>query len=110
MGDRDRGLQPERTELAWRRTALSAGVLSLISARVLPVALGHPGWALLGAVGLLGAGAVWLASQRRFRQAPGDPRPGVPMPSGGAGLLLCTAIGFTLLGIGGAAVLVHTIR
>lgn len=108
MDARDPGLQPERTELAWRRTALSAGVLSLVAARVLPAALGHPGWAMLGVVGLLGAGAVWLASQRRFRRAPDDPR--TPVPSGGGGLLLGTALGFALLGIGGAVVLVHTIR
>lgn len=47
----DPGLQPERTELAWRRTALVVVVGGLLAARLMPTLLGDPWWALCGAVG-----------------------------------------------------------
>ncbi len=57
IGPADPGLQPERTALAWRRTALALVGLSLGSARVTWQLVG--GWSLL----LSGAGAAvgaWL--------------------------------------------------
>ena len=63
----DPGLQPERTELAWRRTALALGAGSLVALRLLPVAFGHPAWAFLGVAGLAIAAALWLAARRRYR-------------------------------------------
>ena len=65
----DPGLQPERTELAWRRTALAIAVGSLISMRVLPVMLGSALWILAGVAGLLVAGALWIAARARYRAA-----------------------------------------
>jgi uncharacterized membrane protein YidH (DUF202 family) len=62
----DAGLQPERTELAWRRTALALGVGSLIALRMLPAALGNPWWTLAGAAGLLTAALLWVAARRRY--------------------------------------------
>ena len=62
----DPGLQPERTALAWRRTALTLLASSLIAARILAELLGT--WAAL--LGLLGAiMAAWLlaAVHRRYR-------------------------------------------
>ena len=47
---RDPGLQPERTELSWRRTLLALAVGALVSVRVLPPVLGA--WTI--ATGLLG--------------------------------------------------------
>lgn len=63
----DPGLQPERTELAWRRTALALGAGSLVALRLLPVAFGHPAWAFGGVAGLAMAATLWLAARRRYR-------------------------------------------
>lgn len=64
----DPGLQPERTELAWRRTALAIGVGSLVTLRLLPVALGSAWWVAIGLGGLLVAVALWVGGRRRMRQ------------------------------------------
>lgn len=61
----DPGLQPERTALAWRRTALSLAVGSMVSLRVLPEALNHSGWMVLGLCGVLGSGLLWVYAGRR---------------------------------------------
>ncbi|WP_338315605.1 DUF202 domain-containing protein [Streptomyces bohaiensis] len=47
-GPRDPAAQPERTALAWRRTALAFAVVTLFAWRV-PAAMGSPGGATLGA-------------------------------------------------------------
>lgn len=63
----DPGRQPERTALAWQRTALAFLVLALASARLAWPALG--GWALLPA-SAVGAGAIGLlvAARRRYHR------------------------------------------
>ncbi|MCS3842368.1 DUF202 domain-containing protein [Microbacterium sp. AK031] len=63
----DPGLQPERTELAWRRTALAIGLGSLVTLRLLPAALGSPWWVLVGVLGLLVAVTLWVAGRRRMQ-------------------------------------------
>lgn len=63
----DAGLQPERTALAWRRTALAVAVASLAALRILPEVLGL--WALIPAA--LGAGVSFVAlllTHRRYRR------------------------------------------
>lgn len=63
----DAGLQPERTALAWRRTALAVAVVSLAALRILPEVLGS--WALIPAA--LGAGVSFVAlvlTHRRYRR------------------------------------------
>lgn len=63
----DAGLWPERTALAWRRTALAVAVGSLMALRVLPEILGP--WALIPAA--LGAGVSFVAlvlTHRRYRR------------------------------------------
>lgn len=61
----DPGLQPERTALAWRRTALALFVGSLVAMRILPEVLG--GWAvILGLAGVVSAGGVLWAVHRRY--------------------------------------------
>ena len=63
----DPGLQPERTLLAWRRTALSIVVGSLVTARLLYPQLGI-GAVILGVVGASGGLAVHLLAGRRLRR------------------------------------------
>jgi uncharacterized membrane protein YidH (DUF202 family) len=62
----DPGLQAERTSLAWRRTALSVAVGSLIALRVLPPQLGALGYAV-GLLGLLWSVDLALTARRRYR-------------------------------------------
>ena len=100
----DPGLQPERTALAWRRTALSLLVASLGAARILPTQLGA------GAVVLGLAGAVWAVvihhlAGRRARRATtrlldiGD----LAHPDSAGRLLAGTAAVAVVLGLGGLA-------
>lgn len=63
----DPGLQPERTELAWRRTALALGVGSLVAMRLIPAAFGNAWWVLVGAAGLVVSGIMWVWARRRYR-------------------------------------------
>ena len=74
----DPGLQPERTELAWRRTALALALLSLVSMRLLPEAFGSEWWALVGAAGLVVAGQRGIGGgARRDHRARPEPACGV---------------------------------
>lgn len=50
--------------MAWRRTLLSAAVVSLASLRLLPNAIGGAG-IVLPAIALLGLAALWVAASRR---------------------------------------------
>ena len=63
----DPGLQPERTALAWRRTALALVVGSLLGLRALPPILGPVGIAVAGA-GVAVALTVLALSHRRHRR------------------------------------------
>lgn len=64
----DAGLQPERTALAWSRTALSMVVGGAVGVRVLPTLLGPVG--LVVALAVVVAGAVLgLVARRRVDRA-----------------------------------------
>jgi uncharacterized membrane protein YidH (DUF202 family) len=89
-GDRpfDPGLQPERTALAWRRTALALVVGSLLGLRVLPALLGWPGL-VVAAAGVATALVVLASAHRRYRlvhriltAGPADPHRPVALPGG----------------------------
>ena len=63
----DVGLQPERTALAWRRTALALVVGAVVGIRVLPALLGP--WALIPAgLGIVLAVTLLVASHTRYRR------------------------------------------
>lgn len=93
-GDRP-GLQPERTLLAWRRTALSLGLAGVVAARLTLDSYG-PAAVTLGVAGLLLAAAAYLAAARRYRRA-GAPT-GAPAAAGtAAALLAATTLAIGLL-------------
>ena len=112
MSDRlvDPGLQPERTELAWRRTALALAVGSLVAMRMLPAALEDPLWIVPGVLGLVVTGIMWMGARARYaryRRAiesehPGD-LPGAGLPlflalfAAGIGLLALVAFGVAVM-------------
>lgn len=91
----DHGLQPERTALAWRRTALALIVASLIGIRILPLTLGA--WAAVPAgFGILAALLVLVLSHRRHRVVHEtlvtSASDRVPLPSGGLPLLVVVMV------------------
>ncbi|UZJ32127.1 DUF202 domain-containing protein [Streptomyces endophytica] len=77
--DRDPGLQPERTRLAWRRTTLSATVVALLAGRQLLRNAEHG--AAVAAEAVL-TGLVWLGfvvlAHRRMRAMASGRAPGLP--------------------------------
>lgn len=103
----DPGLQPERTELAWRRTALAIAVGSLLSLRVFPLVLpsGAEGWGLVpGVLGVGTAALLWIAARRRQRRTTAvlTARTRGPLPGGGLPLVLtvfATSFGLVALAL-----------
>lgn len=64
MNPPDPGLQPERTELAWRRTHLSLVVAALVVIRH-PLTDGHLWWRLGSALAVAALAAYLLLGRRR---------------------------------------------
>ena len=90
----DAGLQPQRTELAWRRTSLALLGLSLASAKVLEPELG-PIALVLAVVGIvLASFLAWGANHRARR------------PLSGARLVTTCALVSVLLGLAALAFVV----
>lgn len=112
QGPFDPGLQPERTELAWRRTALAIAIGSLVSLRIFPLMLpsAFAAWGFVpGAVGLVAACALWSAARRRqlrmtawlHSTLPGamPAGPTTPQTPPGGGMLLTLTVLATAFGI-----------
>lgn len=93
----DPGLQPERTELAWRRTALAIAIGSVVSMRVFPLALPASAgvWGVVpGLVGLVAACALWVAARRRqLRVTAALTGAAATAPPGGGLLFTLTSLG-----------------
>jgi uncharacterized membrane protein YidH (DUF202 family) len=91
----DSGLQPERTALAWRRTALSMGAGGVVALKIFPQLLGPWGY-LPAAMALAIAAVIFVAAQVRYRR---DQR--VPV---GAALPAMVAMATLALGVVALAV------
>ena len=101
----DSGLQPERTALAWRRTALTLAVGAILSFRLLAPVIDL--WSIpVGVAGLVLSATTWiLAGRRAHRVQAAVMTNSEPLPGGGLPLLLA-------LVVSGAAVLglLYTVR
>lgn len=96
--DRDPGLQPERTRLAWRRTTLSCAVTAVLAGRQVLHTGGASAALAASMAALVFLAFLWLA-HRRILQL-GVPRP-VVLPGGSA---LAVAACMVALAVFGAAV------
>ncbi|TPQ17814.1 DUF202 domain-containing protein [Streptomyces sporangiiformans] len=87
--ERDPGLQPERTRLAWRRTTLTGAVIAVLAAKS---AL-HGGPSAPGVVAAALCAGLWLGllglAHRRIN-ALAVPRPTALAPHVAAAAVLCT--------------------
>jgi ABC-type spermidine/putrescine transport system permease subunit II len=92
------GLQPERTELAWRRTGLAVATASAIGSRALEPVLGTAAVAL-GTLGLVLAVVILAGAGRRARRhsITGSP---------GGGLLAAVVVASVAVGIAALVVVV----
>ncbi|MBM7412060.1 putative membrane protein [Clavibacter michiganensis] len=105
----DPGLQPERTALAWRRTALALVAGSLLGLRVLPTLLGAAGL-VVAAAGVIAALAVLTTAHLRYRRVhriltagsvdPGTGLPGGALPALVAALTACAGLAALFLALG----------
>jgi len=101
-GERDPGLQPERTRLAWRRTTLSVTVAAVLGMRTSlrqgPSAAGIACCALCFALWL----GFLLLAHRRIRTLATTARPAALPPRHATAVTLCTV---TLAGCAAALIL-----
>ncbi|MEV7972321.1 DUF202 domain-containing protein [Cellulomonas sp. NPDC089187] len=98
------GVQPERTALAWRRTALALSAGSLVAGRVVEPMTGPLIW-VLAVAGTLGGLTLVRAGRRRAQRwaAVLAAEPTQPPGPGGRTLVLCAG-GTLLLGLTALAV------
>ncbi|MEW2125617.1 DUF202 domain-containing protein [Streptomyces sp. NPDC058369] len=75
-GERDPGLQPERTRLAWRRTTLSCTVAAVLAVRqTLHGGATGAGIVALSLSALAWVGFLWVANRRVQSMGGARPRP-----------------------------------
>ncbi|MGI5453453.1 DUF202 domain-containing protein [Streptomyces sp. CA-249302] len=88
--ERDPGLQPERTRLAWRRTTLAATVAAVLAMKTSL----HGGASAAGVVTCALVCGLWLTflfvAHRRIRALAGRPVPRALAPRHATAAILCT--------------------
>ncbi|MFG2787603.1 DUF202 domain-containing protein [Streptomyces sp. NPDC048419] len=88
--ERDPGLQPERTRLAWRRTTLASTVAAVLATKT---AL-HGGVSAAGVVACALICALWvgflLVAHRRIRALAATGSPGALTPRHATAAIVCT--------------------
>ncbi|MFJ3619261.1 DUF202 domain-containing protein [Streptomyces iakyrus] len=88
--DRDPGLQPERTRLAWRRTTLSGTVVAVLAVKTVL----HGGASAAGVTAGALCCVLWLGflsvAHRRIRTLAATPSPVAFAPRHAAAAVLCT--------------------
>ena len=88
---RDPGLQPERTRLAWRRTTLSSTVVAVLAGKAALSGETAAGFVVLALCCLLWLGFLILAHRRIHALATAGPgRPPLLAPRHAAAMALCT--------------------
>lgn len=88
----DPGLQPERTRLAWQRTAISVGVGALVYARVEADVLGNLSWVLAG-LGAVAGIVIGRWTRQRYRYTHHSLKAGtVKLPDGLLPLLVAGVV------------------
>jgi len=94
----DPGLQPERTLLAWRRTALALGVVSAVAARFTLEQLGL--FAVLGgATGVALSAVGYLGARKRYRRMHSSLSSNEPVLAGSSWPLFALAASVIFLGV-----------
>ncbi|WP_329114908.1 DUF202 domain-containing protein [Streptomyces sp. NBC_01465] len=97
MSERDPGLQPERTRLAWRRTTLSFTVAAVLAGRQ-ALHGGSDAGVVAAALGLL----LWVAflrvAHRRMVDVGESPRPAVMSPRAALTAAACT-VALAVIGV-----------
>lgn len=97
----DAGLQPERTLLAWRRTALALAVIGAVGIRMAVDDLGVTA-VVVGAGAVIVAAVSYVSATRRYRTTHEEmAADGTPPGMGGPALLMVAAVAsIGLLGLG----------
>ena len=88
----DKGLQPERTLRAWRRTALSMGVASAVGLR-LTIADFGPAAVVIGISGVALSLAAYIGASVRYRRAHRSLTTSAMLTTGGTTMTLVAAAG-----------------
>ncbi|WP_274556437.1 DUF202 domain-containing protein [Streptomyces spiramyceticus] len=88
--DRDPGLQPERTRLAWRRTTLTCTVVAVLAGKQAV----HEEFTVAGAIAMALSALVWLGflavANRRIQVLGSAARPGPLSVRGAMTAAVCT--------------------